>query len=86
MRFPGLPSPFQRVVLGLGLGVLVGLFVGEPAGALSLVGDGYVRLLQMTVLPYVLVSLTAGLGSLVPAAAAESHPARVEPQSAGRTC
>jgi Na+/H+-dicarboxylate symporter len=58
------PTPFQRVILGLLLGVLCGLFVGEPAGALSIVGDAYIKLLQMTVLPYILVSLVSGLGSL----------------------
>lgn len=50
-------SPFMRVIFGLVLGILTGVFIGEPAGALSLGGDIYIRLLQMTVLPYVVVSL-----------------------------
>ncbi|MCH8840512.1 MAG: cation:dicarboxylase symporter family transporter [Planctomycetes bacterium] len=50
--------------LGLALGVLLGVFIGEPAGALSIGGDIYIRLLQMTVLPYILVSLIVGLGGL----------------------
>ena len=58
------PTPFQRVILGLLLGVLCGLFVGEPAGVLSIVGDAYIKLLQMTVLPYIVVSLISGLGGL----------------------
>jgi Na+/H+-dicarboxylate symporter len=45
------------VILGLTFGVLTGLFVGERAGVLSFGGDAYIRLLQMTVLPYVVVSL-----------------------------
>lgn len=53
-----------RILLGLGLGILTGLFFGEPAGALKVVGDVFIRLLQMTVLPYVMVSLIAGLGRL----------------------
>ncbi|MBW2268676.1 MAG: cation:dicarboxylase symporter family transporter [Deltaproteobacteria bacterium] len=57
-------SPIARVLLGLALGILTGLFFGEPVGALSLVGDAYIRLLQMTVLPYILVSLAVGLGGL----------------------
>ncbi|MBW2493622.1 MAG: cation:dicarboxylase symporter family transporter [Deltaproteobacteria bacterium] len=57
-------SPIARVFLGLALGALLGVFVGEPAGALSIGGDIYIRLLQMTVLPYVLVSLMVGLGGL----------------------
>ena len=38
--------------------------MGEHAGFLSVVADGYDKLLQMTVLPYVTVSLISGLGTL----------------------
>ncbi|MGD1976646.1 MAG: cation:dicarboxylase symporter family transporter, partial [Gammaproteobacteria bacterium] len=57
-------SPFSRVVWGLALGILTGVFLGEPAGSLKIFGDAYVRLLQMTVVPYVFVSLISGLGRL----------------------
>ena len=57
-------SPFQRVILALVFGILAGLFVGEPAGGLEIIGNAYIRLLQMTVLPYVLVSIIGGLGRL----------------------
>ena len=57
-------SPFQRVLIALSLGILTGIFVGEPAGILKIGGTIYIRLLQMTVLPYVLVSIIAGLGRL----------------------
>jgi len=57
-------SPFQRVISALCLGILTGIFVGEPAGNLEVLGDIYIRLLQMTVLPYVLVSIIGGLGRL----------------------
>jgi len=67
-------SPFQRVIIALILGILTGIFVGEPAGVLTGVltvgGTIYIRLLQMTVLPYVLVSIIAGLGRLDTAMAA----------------
>jgi Na+/H+-dicarboxylate symporter len=53
-----------RILLGLLLGLAAGLFFGEPMARLELVGDAFIRLLQMTVLPYVVVSLIAGLGSL----------------------
>jgi Na+/H+-dicarboxylate symporter/ABC-type amino acid transport substrate-binding protein len=46
------------------LGIATGLFLGELAGVFKFVADGYVRLLQMTVLPYVIVSVIAGFGSL----------------------
>ncbi|MBU2869659.1 cation:dicarboxylase symporter family transporter [Colwellia sp. E2M01] len=57
-------SPFQRVIIALILGIFTGIFVGEPAGHIGVVGDVYIRLLQMTVLPYVLVSIIGGLGRL----------------------
>jgi Na+/H+-dicarboxylate symporter/ABC-type amino acid transport substrate-binding protein len=47
-------------------GVAVGLFLGELAAPFQILADAYVRLLQMTVLPYMIVSLIAGLGSLSP--------------------
>ncbi len=57
-------SPFQRVIIALVLGILGGIVVGEPAGRLEIIGNVYIRLLQMTVLPYVLVSIVGGLGRL----------------------
>ncbi|MGB0937264.1 MAG: cation:dicarboxylate symporter family transporter [Colwellia sp.] len=57
-------SPFQRVIIALILGIFTGIFVGEPAGELEIIGNVYIRLLQMTVLPYVLVSIIGGLGRL----------------------
>lgn len=57
-------SPFQRVIIALLLGIFTGVFVGEPAGQLEVIGNVYIRLLQMTVLPYVLVSIIGGLGRL----------------------
>lgn len=57
-------SAFSRVILGLLLGIFIGLFFGESAGRLDIWGEAYIRLLQMTVLPYILVSLVGGLGRL----------------------
>lgn len=57
-------SAFKRVVLSLFLGILTGIFIGEPAGNLKIIGSAYIGLLQMTVLPYVLVSIIGGLGRL----------------------
>jgi Na+/H+-dicarboxylate symporter len=58
------PSAFMQVIIGLFLGLFVGLFLGEPAGQLGMLGTAYIRLLQMTVLPYVVVSLIGGVGRL----------------------
>jgi len=57
-------SPFQRVIIALMLGISTGIIFGEPTGNLEIVGNAYIRLLQMTVLPYVLVSIVGGLGKL----------------------
>jgi len=64
LRFYSNLSPFKRVVLALILGISSGLMFGEIMGNLELVGVAYIRLLQMTVLPYVLVSIIGGLGRL----------------------
>jgi Na+/H+-dicarboxylate symporter len=57
-------SSTRWILAGLALGAFAGLFLGERAAGLRIVADGYVRLLQMTVLPYVTVSLIAGIGGL----------------------
>ncbi len=54
----------RKILLGLVLGVATGLLLGDLAAPFRLLADGFVRLLQMTVLPYVTVSLIAGIGSL----------------------
>ena len=54
----------HKILVGLALGILVGLFFGEQALALKWAADGFVKLLQMTVLPYVTVSIVESLGSL----------------------
>jgi len=57
-------SSSRQIPIAIALGILLGVFLGEHASFLGYVADGYVRLLQMTVLPYVTVSLIAGIGSL----------------------
>jgi Na+/H+-dicarboxylate symporter len=53
-----------RIFIGLILGVGAGIFFGELVADLKLFGDIFVKLLQMTVLPYIMVSLIAGFGRL----------------------
>jgi Na+/H+-dicarboxylate symporter/ABC-type amino acid transport substrate-binding protein len=53
-----------RILIGLGAGVLTGLLVGERAASLRWAADGFVKLLQMTVLPYVTLSIVGSLGTL----------------------
>ena len=54
----------KQILAGVAAGVAVGLFLGDLAGSLNVAADAYVKLLQMTVLPYVVVSIIIGLGSL----------------------
>src|SRR4051794_20896555 len=54
----------ELVVWGVVLGLACGLVFGEYCRSLTLIGDAYVKLLQMTVLPFITVSLILGLGSL----------------------
>jgi Na+/H+-dicarboxylate symporter len=53
-----------RIITGLALGIFTGLFFGEPTAALQPVADIYIRLMQMTVLPYLVMSLIIGFGQL----------------------
>ena len=55
-----------RVLIGFTLGVGTGIFFGEIVAPVGVLGDAFIRLLQMTVLPYVVVSLILGLGRLSP--------------------
>jgi Na+/H+-dicarboxylate symporter len=53
-----------RILLGLSLGVLTGIFFGEKVEFLDAPGMAFIRLLQMSVIPYIVVSLIMGLGRL----------------------
>ena len=53
-----------KILLGMGLGIFTGLFFGEKVTFLNIVGDGFIQLLQMTILPFVTFSLILGLGGL----------------------
>ena len=51
-----------KILIGIGAGIFTGLFFGDSAGRLDVVGKVYVGLLQMTVLPYVIVALISSIG------------------------
>jgi Na+/H+-dicarboxylate symporter len=53
-----------RIFVGLILGIATGLFFGELVAGLKVIGDIFVKLLQITVLPYIIVSLIAGFGRM----------------------
>jgi Na+/H+-dicarboxylate symporter len=53
-----------QVLVGLVLGLLAGVIFGEHMALLQNVGKAFILLLQMTVLPYITLSLITGLGQL----------------------
>jgi Na+/H+-dicarboxylate symporter/ABC-type amino acid transport substrate-binding protein len=53
-----------QVLLAFVLGLAMGMFFGETVGFLKNVGRAFILLLQMTVLPYITLSLITGLGQL----------------------
>ena len=57
------------ILIAFLLGVGTGLFFGESAAVLQIIGRVFFQLLQMTILPYIMFSLIANLGGLSPAAA-----------------
>jgi len=67
LRVPGSDEAkvlFDQNPVGLAAGIFTGLFLGERAVVLKWAADGFVKLLQMTVLPYVIVSIVSSLGRL----------------------
>ncbi len=53
-----------QILIALVLGVISGLFFGEMATSLNFIGDAFVRLFQMPVIPYIVVSLISSIGRL----------------------
>ena len=54
----------SMILLGLVSGIVVGISVGERAEIVKPLGNGFIRLLQMAVLPYFIVALPLGFGRL----------------------
>lgn len=55
-----------KVLLALVSGIGLGILLGDQVAFLGIVGRAFILLLQMAVLPFVAVSLIAGLGGLSP--------------------
>jgi len=54
----------QQVLIALLLGIAAGLFFGELTTEIKIIGDIYIGLLQMMVLPYIIIALIGGIGKL----------------------
>ena len=53
-----------QVLISLALGIITGVIIGERAAALQIVGDAFIMLMQMTVMPFIAVSLISAVGKL----------------------
>ncbi len=53
-----------KVLIGVFLGIFTGLFFGEKVAWMSTIGEVFIGLLQMTVLPYIMFSLMVNIGRL----------------------
>ena len=58
------PASSTRILVALASGIGLGIFLGDLVAPLHWIADAYIKLLQMTVLPYVTVSIIGGLGRL----------------------
>lgn len=57
-------TPGTQILLALILGIAAGHFIGEPAKLLQPLGDVFMSLIRMCVIPVVFVSLVCGITSL----------------------
>src|SRR5210317_854280 len=53
-----------QILIGLAFGLFFGIFFREKASVLAIIGRAYIGLIQMSILPYMIVSLMLGIGSL----------------------
>jgi Na+/H+-dicarboxylate symporter len=54
----------SQILIAIVLGVTAGLLLGEKAGHIKIVGDVFIRLLKMIIIPLILASMVAGIVSL----------------------
>ena len=52
---------WKRVILALMLGLVVGFIWGEGAQSIRWIGDLFIRLIQMVVVPLVFVTIVSGI-------------------------
>ncbi|MHC4549409.1 MAG: cation:dicarboxylate symporter family transporter [Planctomycetota bacterium] len=54
----------SSILIGLALGIGCGLLFGEYCAFLKVVGNAFIQLLQMSILPYITFALMAGIGQM----------------------
>lgn len=56
---------WKRILIALAIGAMVGLVWGDGAASIKWIGDLFVRLIRMMVVPLVFVSIAAGVAALI---------------------
>jgi len=78
------------VLVCFALGIVTGLFFGESVAWMGVIGDAFIKLLQMTIIPYIVVSLMTSLGKMSYAQARSlgvpSSPSSSRPLSSAQPC
>lgn len=64
MRLAAMKHPAVLIALAAVAGIAFGLATGEWAGNLKVVGDAFIRLVQMAIVPLVMTSVIAACGSM----------------------
>ncbi len=54
----------RKILIGLCSGIALGLFFGELVAPMEIAGEIFIGMLQMTVLPYIILSLVVNLGRI----------------------
>ncbi len=54
----------SQILIGMGLGLAAGILFGEYCAFLQIIGDAFIKLLQVSILPYIIVSMILGIGGL----------------------
>lgn len=66
MKKKGKPSMTVQIVIAVVIGVILGLVLGERAALLKLIGDIFLRLIQMSVVVLIMGAVVESIGSLDP--------------------
>lgn len=55
---------WQQVIIGLVLGVIAGIFLGEQASGLKILGTVFINLIKMVIVPLIFFALLSGITSM----------------------
>lgn len=53
-----------KIFFGMGAGIFAGILFGASAQQFYVIGQVFIQLLQMSILPFLMLSLLTGLGNL----------------------